>query len=566
MQAYTAAVGAFCRAGDMRLAEQLLIDSARDGVSPGVRMYNQLIAAYGRRGDISGVQGKVREMREAGIPPNEATHGSLVAALVRCGELERAWFALKARKGSGGIREKRSIALSPDPRVFPSWSTRSRCAVVANTSDSFRPCVAVYRPITAQAGQKVNPPPGVRAYTALLQGLSAAGRFGDCLEVLDDMRQRGVHPNVVTFTTLANGMVSRGRLDEARGVLERMRAEGVQPNAVTYNTLLRGCAEKGELGECFRVVEEMAAAGLSPSLVSYNTLLNACVEGRETELATLAFKQLRAAGLRPDAVTYATLLKDCGLRGNVASARRTFNEMCSDPRVAVDTAAVNAMLAILVGAGECDEAEELLLSMQECGCAPDVISFGTLVGGFAMQDNLERAERVLERCRAALVAPDAQMFDDMIDLCCRMAAFDRARALISEMEQMGFKPDRMKYDRLLNTLYAKSRRGGTVVRRRNRGSAAAGGAGAGQKMSAPSMPSEIERFKVRRLGALRFDHVARRRGHLLLSSTVASAHADICIVPFHCCSSGWGFPTSTTATARTGATPRTERRQEGPAA
>lgn len=110
--AYTAAVGAFCRAGDVRVAEQLLFDSALDGLSPGVRMYNQLISAYGRQRDIAGVQRKVREMQEAGIPPNEATHGCLVTALIRCGDLERAWFALKARDS---LPPARPYSPSPPP-------------------------------------------------------------------------------------------------------------------------------------------------------------------------------------------------------------------------------------------------------------------------------------------------------------------------------------------------------------------------------------------------------------------------------------------------------------------
>lgn len=450
------------------------MESAHCGISPGVRMYNQLIAAYGRRRDISGVQGKVREMRDAGIPPNEATHGSLVAALVRCGDLERAWFALKARGG--------------DCSASPIATARWRVPPIARFADTPRP--DPHTPRDTQAGQRVSPPPGVRAYTALLQGLAAAARFDDCIEVLDDMRLRGVPPNVVTFTTLADGMVNEGRLEEARGLLGRMRAEGVQPNAVTYNTLLRGYAELGQLAQCFKVVEEMATARVQPSLVSYNTLLNACVQSRETEFASLALKQLRASGLRPDAVTYAALLKDSGLRGDIPEARRIFAEMCANPRVSVDVAVINAMLSILVGCGACEEAERLLLTMQECGCQPDVISFGTLVGGFAMQDDLERAERVLQRCRNALVQPDARMFDDMIDLCCRKAAFDRAKSLISEMEERGFQPDKLKYDRLLNALLANNSRGGTVVRTRKRSAAVAA-------PEPPSAMSEIERFKAR---------------------------------------------------------------------
>ena len=80
-----------------------------------------------------------------------------------------------------------------------------------------------------QAGQKVQPPPGVHAYTALIQALAAAGRFPECVELLAEMKARGVQPNVVTYSTLANGFVQSGLLTEARELLQTMQARPGRP-------------------------------------------------------------------------------------------------------------------------------------------------------------------------------------------------------------------------------------------------------------------------------------------------------------------------------------------------
>ena len=72
----------------------------------------------------------------------------------------------------------------------------------------------------------MEPPPGVRAYTALVQAYAAAGRFPECAQLMGEMRGRGVRPNVVTYSTLANGFVTCGMLEEARELLQEMQARG----------------------------------------------------------------------------------------------------------------------------------------------------------------------------------------------------------------------------------------------------------------------------------------------------------------------------------------------------
>ena len=223
------------------------------------RRYNLIIQGYGRKRDFKGVQDTVREMQVAGIPPNQSTHGCLVAALTRCGELERAMSALRVR-----------LAPSHPPRA----------------------CSHSHRPLP-QSGQRMDPPPGVRAYTALIQGLAAAARFDECLVLMEEMKSAGIQPNVVTFSTLLDGLVNHSRLQEAHKLLSTMQAAGVPANTVTYSTLMKGFAAAGDLQSCNDVMKQMTAAGLQPNLFSFNTLLNACVPQRDIALLAEVQKQAR---------------------------------------------------------------------------------------------------------------------------------------------------------------------------------------------------------------------------------------------------------------------------------
>lgn len=381
-QAYTAAVGAFMAHGMVTEGDALVREMNRRGVAAGARLYNTLIAARGRLGDIDGVRAAERAMRDAGVRPNAATHGSRVAAYVRCGELELAERAL--RSGMGDRDEAK---------------------------------------------------PTVHAYTALVQGLSRAGKVDEAREWIREMRRRSVPPNAHTYSTIVDALVRRGDVGGAEAVVEAMREDGVEPTAVTYNTLLKSCVsnradesiatdsasrdspetspmssskggddaasttsssreetERVNLDRARRVLESMRAAGVDTTVVTYNTLIDACIKNGEPTEATMGvLGALVAAGHRPDVVTYTTLLKHFGKDGDVVAARWLMGEMRNDPGVRTDATAFNCLVDALCRKGLFAEAFGQVLAMIESGLSPDLNTFGAFMDGYARCGDVDGA-------------------------------------------------------------------------------------------------------------------------------------------------------------------------------
>ena len=377
-QAYTAAVGAFMAHGMVTEGDALVREMNRRGVAAGARLYNTLIAARGRLGDIDGVRAAERAMRDAGVRPNAATHGSRVAAYVRCGELELAERAL--RSGMGDRDEAK---------------------------------------------------PTVHAYTALVQGLSRAGKVDEAREWIREMRRHRVPPNAHTYSTIVDALVRRGDVGGAEAVVEEMREDGVEPTAVTYNTLLKSCVsnrsdetnstmdsasrdsrdspettgsseastsssreetERVNLDRARRVLESMRAAGVDTTVVTYNTLIDACIKNGEPTEATMGvLGALVAAGHRPDVVTYTTLLKHFGKDGDVVAARWLMGEMRNDPGVRTDATAFNCLVDALCRKGLFAEAFGQVLAMIESGLSPDLNTFGAFMDGYARCGDVDGA-------------------------------------------------------------------------------------------------------------------------------------------------------------------------------
>ena len=380
-QAYTAAVGAFMAHGMVTEGDALVREMNRRGVAAGARLYNTLIAARGRLGDIDGVRAAERAMRDAGVRPNAATHGSRVAAYVRCGELELAERAL--RSGMGDRDEAK---------------------------------------------------PTVHAYTALVQGLSRAGKVDEAREWIREMRRCRVPPNAHTYSTIVDALVRRGDVGGAEAVVEEMREDGVEPTAVTYNTLLKSCVsnrvdesiatdsasrdssetspmssskggddaastsssreetERVNLDRARRVLESMRAAGVDTTVVTYNTLIDACIKNGEPTEATMGvLGALVAAGHRPDVVTYTTLLKHFGKDGDVVAARWLMGEMRNDPGVRTDATAFNCLVDALCRKGLFTEAFGQVLAMIESGLSPDLNTFGAFMDGYARCGDVDGA-------------------------------------------------------------------------------------------------------------------------------------------------------------------------------
>merc|ERR1719238_2068104 len=88
-----------------------------------------------------------------------------------------------------------------------------------------------------------------------------------------------------------------------------------------------------------------------------------------------------------------------------------------------------------------DRASGLLEDMRESSVEPDIITYSTIVKGYCLEGDVERAFNVLEDMKGDdKFAPDEIMYNSILDGCAKQHRVDDALRLLEEMKSTGVIP------------------------------------------------------------------------------------------------------------------------------
>ena len=95
----------------------------------------------------------------------------------------------------------------------------------------------------------------VYTFTTMVAQCGSHQQLRRALELVADMRSRGIKCNVRTFTALMNVCIKANEMDLALDVHKQMIGEGCVPNLVTYNTLIDIFGKTGEWKRAIEVLD-----------------------------------------------------------------------------------------------------------------------------------------------------------------------------------------------------------------------------------------------------------------------------------------------------------------------
>lgn len=232
------------------------------------------------------------------------------------------------------------------------------------------------------------------------------GGLVNCRQVSDGMRyfMEMPHKCQKTWNSILLRLIRNGQMHEAHAFLEKSPYGDV----VSWTNLIVGYFEIGDVGSAIKLFEMMPARDAT----MWNVIIFGLGENNHGEEGVKFFLRMRESGPFPDEATFTSVLTICSCLPSLRLGRQThtlaikmgFNHF---------TAVSNAMVTMYARCGNVHSALVEFSSMPH----HDVISWNSIICGFAHHGNAEKALEIFEQMRPANVKPNQITFIGVLSAC-----------------------------------------------------------------------------------------------------------------------------------------------------
>ncbi|MEW5302754.1 MAG: hypothetical protein WDW36_005503 [Sanguina aurantia] len=289
-------------------------------------------------------------------------------------------------------------------------------------------------------------------YTTMISQCGSHQQLRRALELVAEMRSRGIECNVHTYSALMNVCIKANELDLAQDVYRQMIEEGCVPNLVTYNILIDVYVKKGQWEEAVTILGTLERQGIQAEVRTYNTVISACNKGGQPEQALKTYEKMLAAGVKPSATTYTALISAYGKKGQVEQAMEIFNDMimrgCER-----NVITYSSLISVCEKAGRWEMALELFNRMHTENCRPNTVTYNSLIAACAHGGHWEKACELMELMQVQGCKPDSVTYSALITTLERGGQWRRTLKAFEAMQVAGCHPDASVFNSLMEVLW-----------------------------------------------------------------------------------------------------------------
>lgn len=289
-------------------------------------------------------------------------------------------------------------------------------------------------------------------YTTMISQCGSHQQLRRALELVAEMRSRGIECNVHTYSALMNVCIKANELELARDVYRQMLEEGCTPNLVTYNILIDVHVKQGQWEEAIKVLDTLDRQGIQAEVRTYNTVISACNKSGQPEQALQVYERMLNAGVKPSATTYTALISAYGKKGQVEKAMEIFQDMirrgCER-----NVITYSSLISACEKAGRWELALDLFNKMHRENCKPNVVTYNSLIAACAHGGHWEKASEFFEQMQSQGCKPDSITYSALITAFERGGQWRRALKAFEQMQGHCCHPDAAVFNSLMEVLW-----------------------------------------------------------------------------------------------------------------
>eukprot|EP00210_Caulerpa_lentillifera_P000292 g285.t1 len=493
----------YVKDGDLSTAEKLFKLMIKREVDPDAVTYNTLMNGYLKSGNYGKVFKLFDEMKRKYITPSSITFGIVIRACAQTGNLRRALRLFNRMKSDHELIPNEFIYsallkvcitvkdLKIAQRIFEEMISTgievnniilntmidvyAECCTKRNGKQYLKKCREILEDL-GRTEVKANE----QTYATLLKLCARVSLTFDAMDILEEMRNKGLRPSVVSYNTVIDGITKDKNLSNKEvlvlhtKITHAMKKEGIQQNTRTFNSLMRIALRLGSLNKAIEAFNQMKVLKLQPSEVTYGTLIK-CYEklgnsskGKEYLKPCLdLFEECEQNGLKMGSEGYTSLLSACAKAPNIKEALRVWDKIQKE-KIKPKTYLFNAMINACVCGGDDDKAVELFEAMKKKRLKPDGTTYATMIKCFEKFGDPSFADSYLklcfdlyEECNQAgrrmdaegmiekNVKPDVFLYNALIHACSCSGDKNKAIEIFEAMKKEGLKPNAITFGTLI---------------------------------------------------------------------------------------------------------------------
>ncbi|XP_042964004.1 pentatricopeptide repeat-containing protein At2g03880, mitochondrial [Carya illinoinensis] len=282
-------------------------------------------------------------------------------------------------------------------------------------------------------------------WTAMVSGYSQNGDEFKAIECFRGMQAEGVESNQFTFPSILTACASVSAGDFGAQVHGCIVRSGFGANVFVQSALVNMYAKCGNLNSARRALENMEI----DDVISWNSMIVGCVRhGFEQEALSL-FKKMHARDMKINDFTYPSVLNSFASTMDMKTAKSVHCMIIKTGFEAYKLVS-NALVDMYAKQGYLECALEVFSRIVD----RDVISWTSLVTGYAHNGSHEEAIKLFCDMRTTGICPDEFVIASILSACAELTLLKFGQQVHANFIKFGLVSS-LSIDNSLVTMYAK---------------------------------------------------------------------------------------------------------------
>eukprot|EP01018_Ginkgo_biloba_P007201 Gb_03579 [translate_table: standard] len=383
--------------------------------------WNAMIAGNAQNGNNEDALKLFCQMQQAGMIPSQFTFASVLSA---CASHE----ALEQGEGVHVVIIKVGLDLD--------------VVVGSALVDMYAKCGIIEDARTVFDGM---PKRNVVSWTAMIAGYAQHEFIKDALQLFEQMQQANTSLNQFTFTSVLSICAGREFLEIGKQVHAKIVKAGFQLDISVGNALVNMYAKCESTKEACRVFNKM----LKHDVVSWSAMIAGYAQNMYSEKAIELFCQMQHRGMKPEKSIFASILSAYARLADIEQGKHIHAHTIKTGFES-DVLVGSAICTMYSKCGSIEDSQTMFDKMPK----RDIVSWTSMIAGYAQYGYGEVALRIFEQMQSAGMNPDKFTLASVLGACSRPEALEQGKEVHAHIVKTGFDLDILVGSALV-TMYSK---------------------------------------------------------------------------------------------------------------